>query len=102
MERFGRLPPVLAQHSGLLLVLGAYSAFAAHDALVKALVAHYASGEILFMRSLTVVVLCLSLGGRGVITRGLFSPVRNKLLVRSPSRLGCFIILRRAISASPS
>jgi drug/metabolite transporter (DMT)-like permease len=83
MERFGRLPPVLAQHSGLLLVLGAYSAFAAHDALVKALVAHYASGEILFMRSLTVVVLCLSLGGRGVITRGLFSPVRNKLLVRS-------------------
>jgi S-adenosylmethionine uptake transporter len=68
--------------SGLVIVLIAYSAFALHDALVKILVAHFDAPEILFMRSLTVVVLCLGLGGRGVVTRGLFSPMRGKLLTR--------------------
>jgi S-adenosylmethionine uptake transporter len=77
-----RLPRPSPQISGLLLVLGAYTAFAAHDALVKLLVSNYASPEILFIRSLTVVVLCLLLGGRGVVTRGLFSPIRNTLLTR--------------------
>jgi drug/metabolite transporter (DMT)-like permease len=72
-----------ATGTGLLVVLIAYFAFALHDALVKLLVAHFAASEILFMRSLTVVVLCLSLGGRGVITRGLFSPMRGKLLSRA-------------------
>lgn len=69
--------------TGLLIVLVAYSTFSLHDALVKLLVAHFAASEILFMRSLTVVVLCLTLGGRSVITRGLFSPMRGKLLKRA-------------------
>lgn len=69
--------------TGLIIVLISYFTFALHDALVKVLVAHFAASEILFMRSLTVVVLCLSLGGRGVVTRGLFSPMRGKLLTRA-------------------
>jgi S-adenosylmethionine uptake transporter len=69
--------------TGLLVVLISYFTFALHDALVKLLVAHFAASEILFMRSLTVVVLCLTIGGRGVITRGLFSPMRGKLLTRA-------------------
>ena len=69
--------------TGLIIVLIAYSAFALHDALVKVLVAHFDAPQILFMRSLTVVVLCLGIGGRSVVTRGLFSPMRNKLLVRA-------------------
>ncbi|GAB0118394.1 DMT family transporter [Acidisoma sp. 7E03] len=69
--------------AGLLLALIAYLLFSLHDALVKLLVAHIAAPEILFMRSLTVIVLCLSLGGRGVVTRGLFSPMRGKLLLRA-------------------
>ncbi|MCB8882301.1 DMT family transporter [Acidisoma cellulosilytica] len=69
--------------TGLILVLIAYSAFALHDALVKILVAHFDAPQILFMRSLTVVVLCLGIGGRSVVHRGLFSPMRNKLLVRA-------------------
>jgi len=69
--------------AGLLLALIAYFAFSLHDALVKLLVAKIDAPEILFMRSLTVVVLCLSLGGRGVVTRGLFSPMRGKLLLRA-------------------
>ncbi len=69
--------------TGLLMVVIAYSTFALHDALVKVLVAHFAASEILFMRSLTVIVLCLTLGGRGVVTRGLFSPMRGKLLGRA-------------------
>jgi drug/metabolite transporter (DMT)-like permease len=69
--------------TGFLVVLIAYSAFALHDALVKLLVAHFAASEILFMRSLTVVVLCLTLGGRATVTRGLFSPMRGKLLGRA-------------------
>ena len=69
--------------AGLLLSLAAYFAFSLHDAMVKLLVAKFDAPEILFMRSLTVVVLCLCLGGRGVATRGLFSPMRNKLLLRA-------------------
>jgi drug/metabolite transporter (DMT)-like permease len=69
--------------TGLLVVLLSYFTFALHDALVKVLVAHFAASEILFMRSLTVVVLCLTIGGRAVITRGLFSPMRGKLLTRA-------------------
>ncbi|MCB8875312.1 DMT family transporter [Acidisoma silvae] len=69
--------------TGLILVLISYTAFALHDALVKILVAHFDAPQILFMRSLTVVVLCLAIGGRSVVTRGLFSPMRNKLLVRA-------------------
>jgi S-adenosylmethionine uptake transporter len=69
--------------TGLVIVLISYSAFALHDALVKILVAHFDAPQILFLRSLTVVVLCLSLGGRSVVTRGLFSPMRGKLLARA-------------------
>lgn len=69
--------------AGLLMALIAYFAFSLHDALIKLLVAKIDAPEILFMRSLTVVVLCLSLGGRGVVTRGLFSPMRSKLLLRA-------------------
>lgn len=69
--------------TGLIIVLIAYSAFALHDALVKILVAHFDAPQILFMRSFTVVALCLAIGGRGVVTRGLFSPMRNKLLIRA-------------------
>lgn len=68
--------------TGLLFALAAYFCFSLHDALVKLVVARIDAPEILFMRSLTVVVLCLCLGGRGVMTRGLFSPVRGKLLLR--------------------
>ncbi len=78
-SRFG----ASASDNGLPVVLAAYFAFALHDALVKLLVAHFAASEILFMRSLTVVLLCLTLGGRGVVTRGLFSPMRGKLLSRA-------------------
>ena len=35
------------------------------------------------MRSLTVVVLCVTIGGRSTISRGLFSPMRGKLLSRA-------------------
>lgn len=93
MTRRGRLGQVWAgaqtalgrrpTAAGLLLALAAYFLFALHDALVKLLVAKIEAPEILFMRSLTVVVLCLSLGGRGVVTRGLFSPMRGKLLLRA-------------------
>ena len=69
--------------AGLLLALAAYFCFALHDALVKILVARFDAPEILFLRSLTVVILCLSLGGRGVATRGLYSPMRWKLLTRA-------------------
>jgi drug/metabolite transporter (DMT)-like permease len=78
--------------TGLVVVLAAYFTFALHDALVKLLVAHYAAPEILFMRSLTVVGLCLALGGRSVATRGLFSPMRGKLLIRGGLTLVAWLL----------
>ncbi|WP_284944828.1 DMT family transporter [Acidisoma cladoniae] len=79
----GRALPGSPSARGLIVVLFSYFFFALHDAMVKVLVARYDAPEILFIRSLTVVVLCLTLGGRGVVTRGLFSPVRGKLLTRA-------------------
>lgn len=78
--------------TGLVIVLIAYSSFALHDAMTKLLVAHFDAPEILFMRSLTVVVLCLSIGGRGVVTRGLFSPMRNKLLLRASLTFAAWLL----------
>ena len=69
--------------TGFVVVLVSYFTFALHDALVKVLVAHFAASEILFMRSLTALGLCLIIGGRSTITRGLFSPMRGKLLSRA-------------------
>ena len=69
--------------TGFVVVLVSYFTFALHDALVKVLVAHFAASEILFMRSLTALGLCLIIGGRSTVTRGLFSPMRGKLLSRA-------------------
>jgi drug/metabolite transporter (DMT)-like permease len=88
----GRAAPGSPSTRGLVVVLLSYFFFALHDAMVKVLVAHYDAPEILFIRSLTVVVLCLTLGGRGVVTRGLFSPVRRKLLTRAVLTLVAWLL----------
>ena len=88
----GRVAPASSSSRGLIVVLLSYFFFALHDAMVKVLVAHYDAPQILFIRSLTVVVLCLTLGGRGVVTRGLFSPVRGKLLTRAVLTLVAWLL----------
>jgi drug/metabolite transporter (DMT)-like permease len=88
----GSLTPSSPSIRGLLLVLFSYFAFALHDASVKVLVAHYEATEILFMRSLTAVILCVTIAGRGVMTRGLFSPVRAKILTRAVLTLCAWLL----------
>lgn len=61
----------------------AYSLFAVHDALVKGVIYHLPVVQILFMRSVVIVVLCL-IFGRGKLVRGLIaSPNKSMMLLRA-------------------
>jgi drug/metabolite transporter (DMT)-like permease len=63
--------------AGVVLSLAGYSVFSIQDAMVKWLVANHAVPQILFMRSATILLLCLAIGRRSLLTQVLAS--RNKL-----------------------
>jgi drug/metabolite transporter (DMT)-like permease len=63
--------------AGIVLTIAGYFLFSLQDATVKWLVAGYPVTQILFMRSVTIVVLCLLLGRARLVRRCLHS--RNKL-----------------------
>lgn len=61
----------------------AYSLFAVHDALVKGIIHELPVVQILFVRSVVIVALCL-LFGRGELVRGLIgSPNKSMILLRA-------------------
>lgn len=62
-------PPDAEILKGLGLVALGYGLFSAQDAVVKWLVASYAVPQILFTRSLVIIVIALAIGGRGSVAR---------------------------------
>jgi S-adenosylmethionine uptake transporter len=70
--------------AGMALAVAGYAVFSLQDASVKWLVADYAVVQILFMRSLTIVVLGLIVGHRAGIARALVaSPNKRALALRA-------------------
>lgn len=68
---------------GMALGTFAYSLFAVHDALVKGVIYDLPVMQILFTRSVVIVVLCL-IFGRGKLVRGLIaSPNKSMMLLRA-------------------
>jgi len=68
--------------AGIILSVAGYSIFSLQDAMVKWLVASHAVPQILFMRSATIVLLCLAIGRRALLTQVLASSNKLPLLMR--------------------
>ncbi len=73
--------------AGILLSMAGYFLFSLQDALVKWLVAGHPVPQILFMRSVTIVALCLCLGRAPLLRRAVASSNKGPLLLR-----GAFIL----------
>jgi len=69
--------------AGIALTSLAYFLFTAHDAVVKLLVAAIPVWEVLFFRSLTILVGCLVFGGRSAYRQAWHSPVFRPMFLRS-------------------
>ena len=73
--------------AGILLSISGYFIFAFQDATVKWLVADHPVMQVLFMRSITIVLLCLALGRGALVRQAVGSRNKLPLLLR-----GAFIL----------
>ncbi len=73
--------------AGIVLSISGYFVFAFQDATVKWLVADHSVMQVLFMRSITIVVLCLVLGRGALVRQAVGSRNKGPLLLR-----GAFIL----------
>lgn len=69
--------------TGIFLTSIAYFLFSMQDASIKLLVTGYSVWQILFFRSVTILVGCMAIGGRGLITESIRSPIVRPMLLRS-------------------
>lgn len=69
-----------ASLAGMALGIAAYSLFAVHDAMIKGVITGLPASQILFVRGLVVVVLCLVIGRRDVV-RGLMKSTNHVLIL---------------------
>jgi drug/metabolite transporter (DMT)-like permease len=73
--------------AGILLTSTAYLLFSLQDASIKLLVAGFSVWQILFFRSVTILLACVAVGGRPLVEQSIHSPIVKAMIVRS------FIIL---------
>jgi drug/metabolite transporter (DMT)-like permease len=84
--------------AGILLSISGYFVFAMQDATVKWLVADHPVMQVLFMRSITIVVLCLILGRGALVRQAVGSRNKGPLLLRGAFILaawGCYYTASR-------
>lgn len=70
-------------YAGILLTSISYFMFTLHDAAVKLLVAAIPVWQVLFFRSLTILIGCLIFGGRPLCAEALRSPTVKPMFLRS-------------------
>ncbi|MEO8684036.1 MAG: DMT family transporter [Devosia sp.] len=75
---------------GMALAFAAYSLFAVHDALVKAVIMELPVTQILFLRSLIIVAITLSIGRGRVLTGLIVSPNKHMMLYRTALTLAAW------------
>ncbi|MDO9414762.1 DMT family transporter [Pararhizobium sp.] len=68
---------------GILLTSLAYALFTFHDAAIKWMVVALPVSQILFIRSLTILTMCLAAGRGTLIRRTIASPIKKPMLLRS-------------------
>lgn len=77
--------------SGILLTSFAYFLFSLQDASVKWLVAALPVLQILFVRSVTIFLICLAFGGRPLVAAARWSPVLKPLFLRNVLLLSAWL-----------
>jgi drug/metabolite transporter (DMT)-like permease len=79
----GVIPLKSSIASGILFVSASYFLFTLHDAVIKLLVADVSVWQIIFFRSLAILIACLLIGGRGFIRRVARTSIVKPMAVRS-------------------
>ncbi|MGX5800363.1 DMT family transporter [Bradyrhizobium sp. Arg314] len=77
--------------AGILFTAAAYFLFSAQDASIKLLVAGMAVWQIMFVRSITVLVACGAIGGKRLFADTIDSPIVKPMLVRSAFTLAAWL-----------
>ena len=77
--------------AGILFTAAAYFLFSAQDASIKLLVAGMTVWQIMFVRSITVLVACGAIGGRRLFADTMDSPIVKPMLVRSAFTLAAWL-----------
>jgi drug/metabolite transporter (DMT)-like permease len=76
--------PVGGVLTGIACAVGSFAIFALHDAAIKWVVMEdYSPLQVLFTRSVVILVICLAIGRKRVVIQTLRSPIRNALLARA-------------------
>lgn len=86
---------------GILLTIAAYMAFTFHDAIVKLLTASIPVWQILFFRSLTILVGCLAYGRGKLVHQTVTSPIIKPMIARSILLLCAWLSYYTAASHLP-
>ena len=79
-----------ASLKGMALGFAAYSLFAVHDAVVKGIIMELPVAQILFLRSLVIVLITLSIGRGAVLTGLRQSPNKHMMLYRTALTLAAW------------
>jgi drug/metabolite transporter (DMT)-like permease len=69
--------------AGIGLAASAYLLFSLQDATIKWLATGFTAAQILLMRSVVIVPLCIALAGPKLVVRAVVSPIRLQLVWRS-------------------
>jgi drug/metabolite transporter (DMT)-like permease len=77
---------------GMALGILAYSFFALHDAMVKGVVQDLPAPQILFFRSVVILVICCAVGRRGLLVDLARSPNRGLILGRGLLTLAAWVM----------
>ncbi len=87
--------------AGILLGLLAYALFSVHDATIKWLVADLPVWEVLFFRSVAIMITCLALGRQRLLERMLTTRVKGPLLLRGVMILAAWVLYFTAARSLP-
>ena len=77
--------------TGIACTTAGWLVFSFHDACVKLLVADFAAPQVLFMRSLVILCVCLVVGRGRLLVRAWSSPVRWPLVMRGLVLVGAWL-----------
>lgn len=95
------LKRIFPNSAGILLSISGYFVFAFQDATVKWLVADHPVMQVLFMRSISIVVLCLILGRGRLVRQAISSRNKGPLLLRGAFILAAWSCYYTASRAMP-
>nr|WP_244597447.1 EamA family transporter [Rhizobium hidalgonense] len=83
---------------GILLTSAAYMAFTFHDAMIKILTSSIPVWQILFFRSLTILLGCLAFGRGKLVRQTMASPIIKPMIARSILLLSAWLSYYSAAS----